>query len=427
MYAKYFSFLNIDEIIESRVLSALTYIILFDLIIFAQRLKDLFELKNFPYACFPFFQSCGAVLETFFPLQDKNFIEIFFILFVTLILSTAYFLYKRDKRNFAHSISATYFVFAFLFIFFGYVNYAFNFPNQLLFFIFTILLLGKSDRINLLRILFVEFYLLACISKLNNPAWILGYIEIPIFPKVLWPYLENLLILSQIVLPIFLLSSRKKIVFLLVLLLEIFHLYTVANVGIYFVVVTTPIILLLFIESAVEYKTPKLKQNLFLYLVFFVIFILNILRLFIPGNDFFTKEGSSLGFNMFQDTYTCKVTTIIDSKTYQESMRALYRCDPYTTFYNKKKLCDRASSVGLIQVNEDPFFRNEVINESNICNLEYKSFTKNSWIKENPIPVNRENLSGAQHLILDNYENISIFYTTLWFFVMIISLFIIFA
>jgi hypothetical protein len=67
------------------------------------------------------------------------------------------------------------------------------------------------------------------------------------------------------------------------------------------------------------------------------------------------------------------------------SASARSRCNPYTYWFTLKQYCEKKENVDRIawtfdhSINGDPFLR--IVDEQNVCNLEYKPFSHNDWIK----------------------------------------------
>ena len=66
------------------------------------------------------------------------------------------------------------------------------------------------------------------------------------------------------------------------------------------------------------------------------------------------------------------------------AVNARDRCDPYDYWFRARHYCKAPSEqVAMVMnhsINGEPF--REIVNESDICKLEYKPFWHNTWIKD---------------------------------------------
>lgn len=422
----FLGFFELDEVFESREIFSLSLVLLFYLLVFLERFKDIHEFGYGPYVCQPIFQNCEYLRNLIFNFTNINYFHGFLIFFGTSLFLSIYFLFKKWKKAFAASFLLNYFIFLLIYIFYGYVNFAFRFPTIVIFFAFSILIFSPRNRINFLRLFFVMFYFLSSITKLNNPFWILGYLPLPFIPQTSAIYLENAFIVLQMILPFLLLINNNRLRLGLAIFLEGFHLYTFANVGIDFSFWTTPFIYLLFIESKENFELPSIKENLITYSILAYIIILNFIRLIIPGNDYFTMEGSNLGFNMFQHTAKCAVSYDEDGKPIQRHMFGLYTCDPYLLYMKRKEYCKDHDKADLRVYTDDGYFTNKLIDEENVCVLKYSAFSRNYWIRDNPVLKDSVKMSKAQIFVFERYNYFNLFYQVLFFTVIVVILFCIF-
>jgi len=69
----------------------------------------------------------------------------------------------------------------------------------------------------------------------------------------------------------------------------------------------------------------------------------------------------------------------------RESIDARRRCDPYRAWFKFQSSCANGTLVDRIEwqfdhsINGGPFYR--IVDEQDVCSLEYKAFGRNEWIK----------------------------------------------
>ena len=95
---------------------------------------------------------------------------------------------------------------------------------------------------------------------------------------------------------------------------------------------------------------------------------------------------------MFEANHQCILNSAVYNKNgkllsrnEEQSISARHRCDPYEVYFRLKQTCKRFPEIGRIEwkfdhsINGGPFYR--IVEEKNVCNLDYKSFKHNEWIK----------------------------------------------
>ena len=103
-------------------------------------------------------------------------------------------------------------------------------------------------------------------------------------------------------------------------------------------------------------------------------------------------EGNYYGMYMFEANHQCIANSTIFSKNgeiistdLKESISARNRCEAYEEFFRLKNICKMFPEIGRIElkfdhsINGGPFYR--IIDEKNVCELDYKAFSHNKWIK----------------------------------------------
>jgi hypothetical protein len=110
----------------------------------------------------------------------------------------------------------------------------------------------------------------------------------------------------------------------------------------------------------------------------------------IKGDAKLTLEGNFYGIYMFEANHQCALElsnpdgTLIRRRI---STNARFRCDPWPYFSVAKRTYCHADSGDtpihfrlIHSINGGPFY--EIVNAPNLCDLEYRPFTHNTWIKD---------------------------------------------
>ncbi len=279
-----------------------------------------------------------------------------------------------------------------------------------------------------LKVIFVFLYFMSVTVKFT-PAWILGtYFStlktgIPLLPGWSTALATNIVIFTQVVECWFLLSSRPWLQRMSFAYAIFFHLYSGILVLYDYPSITLPIIAILFGPMYKFTKIPFDKKALGGWVLIAAIALFQLLGFIIPTDRFLTLEGNRFGMFMFEANHAC-VATVNYNYSYQkdsstdfeaaagtscsgfyclvsrntvrsatssveelryESGTAWNRCDPYEWWTRLHNECARnlaLTRVGLTfdhSINGGPFLR--IIDTQNICNLSYRPWVHNDWIK----------------------------------------------
>jgi hypothetical protein len=166
---------------------------------------------------------------------------------------------------------------------------------------------------------------------------------------------------------------------------------------------------------------PFTKKSLIGWIFLILIALYQLLGFVVTPNRFLTLEGHRYGMYMFEANHQCKytVTTYATGEAQNsdwsglqctgmyclthastvskdgqivitrsgESASAWNRCDPYEMWSRIKYQCaaqnvERVSMQFDHSINGGPFYR--IVDEPSICDLTYKPFSHNDWIKVPP-------------------------------------------
>lgn len=347
-----------------------------------------------------------------------------------IMVATVYYMWQK-RWNTAHALLLLLFTFkvvASLLMNWGVAG-VYDYYHLIL----TIILLFFPHKEYFGKVTFVFLYFLSATIKFHS-SWLLGtyftslQIGLPLFPESLTVLLSQSVIISQIFGCWFLLSSNTWHQRLALIYFSIFHLYSGTLVGFNYPTIAETTLLILF-GPLYRFQLPPINWRAVAGWTFlFLLLCLQLAAHFIPGDEKLTMEGYRFGMWMFDANHQCITTvttyykesdqvhreyhaakspgdgcsgrnamcvtkTDIEKvgdqwvKTERiESPRSEVRCSPYTMWMQQKAHCDVAVERIEMQfdhaINGGPFYR--IVDEPNICTLEYKAFRRNEWIKVPP-------------------------------------------
>ncbi len=314
--------------------------------------------------------------------------SIFYVILYALLVLVAFFVYKKEYLE-AH------FVLLFLFLWKLYIVYGFSVSGNYDYYDIVLLavFLFSANKLFFLRVSFVFLYFLASTIKIHD-GWIVGtyftslHNGLPLFPDVAVPVLTNIVILTQMVACWLILLPKKNPLFKFFIVEFIFfHFYSGTIVNYRYILSSIPPLIILFLHPD---TIPFHKKKIFFGSVLLIFLLgMQMVAIKIPGDQKLTLEGDRYGLYMFEANHQCveRSTTTINKVTKNStnfSARARTRCYPDAIFNKLKRNCtaDNKAEVSFMldhSINGGPFYR--VIDEKNICNLSYRPFDKNSWIK----------------------------------------------
>lgn len=298
--------------------------------------------------------------------------------------------------------------------------------------VLTTMLLFVRHKEFFLKFSFVFMYFMSATTKLDS-TWILGtYFTalrdgLPLFPDILAAPITNVVIFMQMIGAWFLISRNKVLQRIAFLYFLAFHLYSGIFVLYFYPSVSLPPLLILFGPMYRYTSIPFDKKTFAGILVLLLVAIFQILGFTAPGDRRMTLEGNKFGMFMFEANHQCIVTTgtyrrgepisrpdfeaadgtpctgffcltkrttteagegrTVREERY-ESGTAWNRCYPYERWSRLQARCKRDVSIERISlrldhsINGGPFYR--TVDEENICNVPYRAFGGNAWIKQPP-------------------------------------------
>lgn len=414
LFEKVTAWLQPEEIENSPGLQIISWCILVSVVVFLFWSNVVVGARIFNTSCWTFFQDCKNLQDIFFLNSYLGLRSLQITLFLGILCYAAYSLLK--KRYLHYLISFLVFYFFLLlpwFLVAGYHERLFTYPEYYLFFIVSLFIFTPKHRFFFLQLFFLLSYVLSTISKIGSETWLLGLLELPLIPQVLMPFFTNSLIIVQLLVPVLLLSNNKKIRVGAFLLFEIFHLYSVSLAWVTFFLVTSPLLFVLFYNNYEEMNFRKIYKSLGGFIIITVLIFFNLVRVFIPGNDYLTFEGSYLGFNMFQSKKGCQIEyrdkNLVVQKIDYGINSGNQICDPYNVLKNVKLNCPSSSLSAdgryLKVIIHYPNKTYKLVDVKDYCQLEYKAFSHNEWIHPVLMSDTTSLLNGPSKFF-SNYKNL---------------------
>ncbi|MEX0652456.1 MAG: hypothetical protein WD509_03035 [Candidatus Paceibacterota bacterium] len=388
---------SINEVEESLVLKFFFGAMLFVFFLgfsswMGSRAITLEAFKSGSYTCWPYFQSCGEWY--FLSVIPYGYSQtILYMAFFGAMLLIVSLMWKRDWVL-AHMLMMILFVWEVLLLLVLTGGLSGNYDYYHIF--LTFVLLFVPYKMFFLKLVFVLFYFLSATVKIDD-GWILGsyftalQTGLPIFPDSVAPLVTNMVIFMQVIGAWFLMSKNKVYQRVALFYFIVFHLYSGILVQYRYPATVLPALLILFGPLYQYTKVPLVKKTLAGWLLVILLCIFQSIPLLISGDHKTTLEGNKYGFYMFEANHQCISDVAIYNKdgsvatSTSESILARNRCNPYDRWFQMNQLCQRAEDVEKIawtfdhSINGDPFYR--IVDEENVCNLEYKAFSHNEWIK----------------------------------------------
>jgi hypothetical protein len=402
----YRKFFFVDEIENSKILQTLFYVINLSFFVTfyswdnSKIISISSVIKGFNI-CPPYFQSCGNYY--FLESLPYGYTQGFFYIILFLILSYGVLsAIKRDWET-AHKALLVTFIWKIIFIFVLTYGAGGNFDYYDLCLAFVVLFLKQKEHFA--KVLFVTFYFAASTIKIDE-GWIFGnylnttILGAPFISEKLLPFFSNIVIIMQMIGGWFLLSKNEKLQKPAFIYFFLFHVYSgiIVNYRYITISLTSLVILFGYNFKALRIDTPKFlsilpitRKTIFGYMLLLTLLLMQSIAVLIPGDQKMTLEGNYYGLYMFEANHQCEAKTIIQYKngkvqTIEKNSRvANSRCDPYRYWYPLKQLCRNDSTISKISwtfdhsINGNKYQR--IVNEDNICKLEYKTLGHNSWIK----------------------------------------------
>jgi hypothetical protein len=228
-------------------------------------------------------------------------------------------------------------------------------------------------------------------SKIH-PSWVLGQYftamvqGLPIFPMGSEIFMTNLVIVMEMFGSWFLLSKHRLIQRSVFLFFVVFHLYSGILVGYRYPTTVLPTLLILF---GPWFQVPKIPLDLGVipgWTLIGTLLFAQLIPQMIEGDEKLTLEGNFFGLYMFESNHQCFGTIKTGDKVVRNfnSINPRLRCDPYEYWFRAKNaFCRKSGEAYSFQMNHSinggPFYR--IVDEPDLCTLEYKAFGHNAWIK----------------------------------------------
>ena len=427
LYRRIFS---IHEIEESRTLQWLFgAVLLYFFLTFSQWVHSTMVAveRTREAVCWPYFQNCTDLF--FLSNLPHGYSQTTFYMALFAIMLTIVYLMWKKQWVAAHALLLL------LFIWKCFVGYVLSYDIMGMYdeyhLVITAALLFTAHKEYFAKLAFVLMYFLSATVKFH-PGWILGTyftsleLGVPLLPSVLTALITNSVILMQVVGCWFLLSRHKMLQRGALLYFVIFHLYSGVLVLYNYPTATLPVILILF-GPLYTFQRPPISWKALAGWVLVGLLFLSQVPSWINDVDTskITIANNRFGMWMFDSNHQCvtelsyyykkgvrleksssevaagsscgafecvtKTATYLEDGAWvrdvrRESPVSWRRCDPHERWRTQKNLCggniERIAMTLDHSINGSPFYR--IIDEQNICTLEYELFGPNPWIKSPP-------------------------------------------
>ncbi len=260
---------------------------------------------------------------------------------------------------------------------------------------YGIILLFLPHKEFFLKLELVMFYVLSTAVKIH-PAWVEGaYFThlrngLPIFPDWSIPLFTNLVVLMEMVGAWFLFSKNRLIQRTVLVFFVCFHLYSGILVEYRYPASVFLMVMIVFGPWYRHQVVPLDKKSLLGWSYIVLLIVMQLFPKFIPGDEKLTLEGGKFGVYMFESNHQCISSAVVYREGSMQEVifsnpESRHRCTTYMYWLRLKKMCERDASVERISwtldhsINGDPFLR--IVDTENVCELEYKPFSHNTWIK----------------------------------------------
>lgn len=409
----YFKIFHLEEIENSKLLQFLFYCITLSFLVTFYGWVEQASISTSTYIaglniCPPYFLDCGKYY--FLNALPYGYTQSFFYVILFLILGYGVVSAIKDDWVTAHKVILITFTWKCIWGFLLTYGITGNFDYYDMTLAFVWLFLSNKEYFA--KLSFVWLYFLASSIKIHD-GWILGnyfntlFTGAPFLNKFWTPVFTNLVIFMQMVGIWFIFSKNKFLQRAVYIYFFLFHIYSGIIVNYRYIIISIPALYVLF-SQYYEFKFKTINRNTVAgYLFLFFLVACQFIAILIPGDQKKTLEGNYYGMYMFEANHQCISNANISfndpNKNYSinsENSMANNRCDPYNYFYRLKTLCHKNPDLQKISwtfdhsINGHPFER--IVDTQNVCDLEYKSFGHNDWIKTD---------GEAQVLDLPVYKN----------------------
>lgn len=395
----YHSFFELSEIERSSVLQlsfwSLLLVFVIDLVPKSTYIEGAQRLNktNWHYTCWPHFQNC----DQFFFLdnlpQGASYSALMMMTFGVIMLALVAGVQKRWEL--AHFCLLFLFIYKFLYNFVFNYGWGSNFEYYHLPFVFVFLFAKNKETF--LKLIFLVLYSIAALVKMND-GWIEGFYfsatshGLPLINRELIPVATNAVIIFEIFFSWGLVSSNHIYQRISFWFWIFFHAYSVTLVGLFYPLICTPLLVILFGKSQSKLALPSFRKSPLGHVLIISLLTINLAPKFLPHDTRYTGEIHQYTLAMIDANFQCEsLWTVYDKQekiidqSFRSSSNATQRCPPYAVWFRLKKRCERdsnASRISMIHdisVNGGPFYR--VVDQDNVCNLSFKAFSRNRWIR----------------------------------------------
>lgn len=388
-----------SEIKKSNVLQwALSFLVFAYFLVFYSWIRQsnitLEVIDRLRYVCPPYFKSCGDWY--FLEALPQGYSQTFFYMVIFgLFLWIIYLIANKKWKEAQINLIPIFLWHAANTLFLTHFQGG-NYEYYLI--VFGIVLLFLPHKEFFLKLSLVSFYVISTVAKIH-PAWIEGgYFTamrtgLPFFPDWSIPVFTNLVILAEMLGSWLLLAKKGFWQRSAVVFFTIFHLYSGILVEYRYPATVLPMILIVFGPWYKQSKVPLDKKSISGWVLILILFTIQIGSvLLIPGDEKLTLEGNRYGLYMFESNHQCISEAKIHYKdgsqkdSYRIGNSARDRCNPYVFWFRFNNQCDTFEKIERISwtfdhsINGGPFYR--IVDTENICDLDYRAFGRNEWIKE---------------------------------------------
>jgi len=339
------------------------------------------------YVCWPVFQNCQSLIWLSTLPDGYSQTTVYMGLFGLMILCG--YLMLRGSWAGVHFLIGLLFLAKLYFMSIAY-EFKGNFDYYHNAYCVIFLLLPYKKFFGQLSI--VLFYFMSTASKIH-PSWVLGQYftsmaqGLPIFPVGSEIFMTNLVIVMEMFGAWFLFSKHQLIQRSVLLFFVVFHLYSGILVGYRYPTTVLPALVILF---GPWFEAPKAVPLDWRALpgwgLVTTLLVAQLVPHVIEGDEKLTLEGNFFGLYMFEANHQCFGTVKNGEKVVRNfsSVNPRMRCDPYEYWFRAKNaLCRGSGQAYAFQMNHSinggPFYR--IVDEPDLCKLEYKAFSHNAWIK----------------------------------------------
>jgi hypothetical protein len=295
-----------------------------------------------------------------------------------------------------------------------------------------------SNKLYFARVVFVMLYFISSIAKMND-SWILGnfwslnHFSMPFVNGEYKVLLTNFVIFQQVIL-CWLLFSNKKIIQKPVLLgFHLFHLASGLIIGYRFMCISVVSLIALFGKKEETHFKKIDRTTIAGYLLVICMLCGQLLTFTIPGDYRKTGEGTMFGIYLFnglesvankvmiyhKDGTTSPLILITPPTKEDMSLTVVSNDQAMGAVLSKiRKRCKEDKNVARISWQRELSMNGDyfelVIDEPNACNLKYKQFSHNKWLKIDGEAERLIQKPATKHPRYENPRLLKILHAVFW-------------